>query len=441
MANQIVLRSQITNKYSLPKFNFDTIVFYACIIDILFLPYIWFFTTNYSLIILSLWVLKKYKSVAYGKEFKLFLLFTILMLLSTIISFIIFPAQIDETQVWVENIKRFLQYITCFLYYFFFSYYFNHYYVSIKKPLLFFVFFGVILAVIYNMNMSLFTNIKAIWFNKDAFSQIYLESKDYMMRYNFIWTDPNNPAYAFVAVVTFLICNEKSNILMTVILIFSLIFLLISAMSSGAVLSFAIVCLLITMLILTKSLITPSKIFKKVRLRHIIIISMAIVLLFILYSQFLSFLQSDVALESIERMQTNTGETRFEIWQSILKSENLLKYVLFGTGATVIVDGQVRATHSGHLYLIIGYGFIAYFIFMYIVFRKRKQTTWLSYVFIVPLFIGFTINTIIGEQKFLILIFILITAASSTLNPLKSAPQSWFGKKQDKCITGQAASS
>lgn len=418
MADQIVLRSQITSKYTLPKFNFDTIVFYTCIIDILFLPYIWFFTTNYSLIILSLWVLKKYKSIAYGKEFKLFLLFTVLMLLSTIISFIIFPAQIDDTLIWVENIKRFLQYITCFLYYFFFSYYFNHYYVSIKKPLLFFVFFGVILAIIYNMDMSLFTKVKSIWFNKDAFSQIYLESKDSLMRYNFIWTDPNNPAYAFVAVVTFLICNEKSNLLMSLILLFSLIFLIISAMSSGAVLSFSLVCFLITMLILTKSLVRPSKIFKKVHLRHIIIISLAIALLFVLFFQLRSFLQTDVALESIERLQTNTGETRFEIWKSILKSENLLKYVFFGKGATIIVDGHVRATHSGHLYLIIGYGFISYFIFMYIVFRKRKQMTWLSYVFVVPLFIGFTINTIIGEQKFLILIFILIAAASSTLNPL-----------------------
>jgi hypothetical protein len=85
-------------------------------------------------------------------------------------------------------------------------------------------------------------------------------------------------------------------------------------------------------------------------------------------------------------------------------------------GGTLIIDGVVFSPHNGHLHLIYSYGFIAYAIFIYIFFRKRVNTTWAAYFFLVPLFLIFTMNVGIYEPRFVMLLSLLLARYSSVEN-------------------------
>jgi hypothetical protein len=159
--------------------------------------------------------------------------------------------------------------------------------------------------------------------------------------------------------------------------------------------------------------------FIKINLKHTIFIFFLLILSIILIFAFEdSFRYFNVSIfqSSFERISNNfqdsTGGSRFTIWRSILKEDNIFKYLFLGHGSTTIINGVIRRTHSGQLYLIYSFGFIAAFIYFYILFYKKNFRKWNSYIFVIPTVIGFTINTIMGEQKYVILHLLLMAIVS-----------------------------
>ena len=88
----------------------------------------------------------------------------------------------------------------------------------------------------------------------------------------------------------------------------------------------------------------------------------------------------------------------------------VIKYILLGRGTTISLNGVLYRPHSGHLYLIYGYGMFAYLIFMNAFFKLKRGTS-LSYYLpvIMPFLIIFTMNTILGDLRTLFL-FVLLHA-------------------------------
>ena len=62
---------------------------------------------------------------------------------------------------------------------------------------------------------------------------------------------------------------------------------------------------------------------------------------------------------------------------------------------------------------------VFYVLFMYEFFRIRKNVSLKKFLFEIPIFIGFTINTIVGEQKFIILYLLLYTMTFVNCDKLK----------------------
>ena len=100
--------------------------------------------------------------------------------------------------------------------------------------------------------------------------------------------------------------------------------------------------------------------------------------------------------------------TRTEIWLKILTGENIFRRILLGKGAEIYINGISRATHSGHLYWIYAYGFVSYIIFIKIFFYLKKVKLY-YYIPIISFFLCFTMNTMIGEQKLLIIFVLIVT--------------------------------
>jgi len=83
---------------------------------------------------------------------------------------------------------------------------------------------------------------------------------------------------------------------------------------------------------------------------------------------------------------------------------------LWGQGSTLVQpDGNIFAPHSDMLYLLYAYGVIVYVICMFLFFRR---IIWPGYLFMIPAFMAFSVNGLIGEQKTFALFLILLALSN-----------------------------
>ncbi|MDF2540683.1 MAG: hypothetical protein K0S47_401 [Herbinix sp.] len=389
--------------------NFDTLIFYLCIMDTLFLPYVWFVSIPYSMPLLYLWLIKRGKSIGIYKEYKPFLLLLVLMVVSTAVGFVSAPQHL------YHNIVYLIQFTSMFLYYFVFRYYIDQYDFHVKNLLLVFLLFTVVLAIFFNVDKSIYHNIKLLWNQRSGISINNTIYEGYVgYRYSFVWMDANNIAYMMNALVLYLWCNEKTSLFTKVFSLISLLFILVSCMSNGGFLSFGVSAGLYLIAGIGSLLKANFHIKLRVKPENFFFLLLAVIALFYVVPKIPDYLETGVALESMERIRSNSGSSRILIWQEVVNQVNFLNYIFVGTGGVTLVGGKEFSPHNGHFYWIIGYGMIAYVIFMYIFFRKRVVTPLKQYLWIVPIFIGFTVNIMLGEIKMMGLVLLLIACSSSS---------------------------
>lgn len=381
--------------------NIDKLVFLMCVMDILFLPYIRVVSASISMIVLPIWYIFNLKKIKLTSEFKLFLLLASLVVLSVALSTSAYPMLLKS------NITNSAILIYGFLYYFFYKYYFeSNSNTSLKKLLSWYVLFGFTLATVYLVSPNLYFQVRSFW----SMSGEVIEITDSLVihRFTSTFSDPNNAAVVFVSVMAFLLLSKKTSFLKSILLMGATALILIAAMSSTGFILFGLTILFyFAWLLFTKKFTR----FKKSTLLYMAIIFF--LLPFILVFIYI-FLGSDVAQMSLERVAGNSADSRFLIWKELLSRESIFSYILYGMGGTVVIDGYIFKPHNGHLHLIYSYGMIVYAIFISIFFRKRKNTSLSSYFFLVPFFLGFTMNVGIYEPRFMFILALLLASYATT---------------------------
>ena len=66
----------INERKAQEEMDFDKFAFYFCLIDILFLPYAFFMAISYSIVVLFIWILRRYDMLIEKKEFNWYLIFS-----------------------------------------------------------------------------------------------------------------------------------------------------------------------------------------------------------------------------------------------------------------------------------------------------------------------------------------------------------------------------
>lgn len=394
------------NKYIKIK-KIDAFLFYACVIDMLFLPYFWMITMPYSLPIVVYWLIIRYDRIKWLGDYILCYWATIVMITSVVFSVFVYPENI------FENITITIRIISIYVYYIMFNYYVKEYDVNIKNILMIFILFVGAFVVLYNVDRMLYQNVRFLW-NAKLEQMIFVTSAE-GYRFGFIWIDANNIAYAITTVAIYMLCNEKTSFFWKLITFVVQGLVLIGCMSNGGLLAAFISYVLLFSLYLRRIIFGKLRYSFRRRIKISRIFSFFFIVLLLAYivPNINNYLTSPVYREAINRVNTNSGESRILIWQRIFEEENLFKYVAWGQGGVTMRGGQQTKPHNGHLFWILSYGMIAYFIFMYVFFRKRKVTPMIKYVYTIPSLIGFTINIMIGEAKFSALFALLVVCASS----------------------------
>ncbi len=391
--------------------KYDLILLCLCIVDTLFFPYIKFISASISMILLPIWFIFNFTRLNLSKRNTIILTAMIFMILSFLISTVTVPSFAPGLggvliNVISTNLKNLVIILYGLLYCVFYEFIFNKCNVSLKKVLTLYIIFVFLLSLIYIINPQLYFNVRAFW--TMGGNAIIITDSLSIFRYTGTFSDPNNIATAIVGVFAFLWFNEKTSAFLKVFSLITTTIILVSTMSNTGIICFAIVgfCIIVNMskegmLFLFKN--------KKINLSTFwMFFFLCLSLPLLIYGG--KLLSNNEIFEiAFNRIESNSGESRFTIWMDLIQKNNFLKYLIIGQGGTIINDGRVRAPHNGHFFMFLGYGFIAYVTFLISLF-KFDISRIKKYVFLIPFFIGFTLNVGIYEPRYINLLVLLIAA-------------------------------
>ncbi len=370
-------------------------------IDLLLFPNFPLFIMPLSLPVVAWMIGLKKIRVAKDKEFIVYLLLGILVLASVLLSFLQTSSNFGGMNVWMENIKRGFQLLTSFLYYFIIKNSSIKSQINLKKIMMIFVATYSLLGVISYLDIALYFRIlELLGINNPFVSDWFLRQRIELFRYAYIWIDPNNAAYAFQMVIFYMLLNEKLKSVEKLYLYFSLILSLVLSMSTGALLSASIFFALYFMIKLKNSTRIKTS-YRKIFSGALAIVSGLVIIgsIFLISGESLNFISS----YSFERMLDNTGGGRLGKYTFMFKDKfpNLI-----GEGYILIREGNFFRPHSDHLRFVYSYGLVAYFISLWFLFRHAIYSS--KYLFVIPGFMAYSINSLIDEQKILLVLLSLI---------------------------------
>lgn len=390
---------QIYTEY--PMTGFDRFVYWFCIVDGLFLTYLPFVALTVSTPIILLWILQHIRELIDEHEYQICILLAVLMMVSIVWGFLDTPSTLTS------NLKVWLIQILCYHYYFMFKYYREkyNYGIDLKKYLIAFLFLGFALAVFYIVNRGGFISLKSV---VNRFDGVVggLGTNYQGFRYNFLWTDANNPAYAFSMVMAFVLLKYRLTLLEKVATVIFPLIAILCSMSTGGLVMYIVslaVCLIIGVVRTVKN--GGMKIYFK----EIATILILLLMVYMFYDKIVEFFNNPTIQQSLDRTSSNEDQLTFRmnIWSDILSKDPIWHHVFLGIGPSCVVNGVSRKPHNGILYLVYGYGMIATFLFLKLFFFKKKHVKMDQYVYTMAAWAGLIINGIIGNPKFLIIFFLL----------------------------------
>lgn len=401
----------IENKHVRKVQKFDVFCFWFMTVDILFLPYLPHIAVSVSVIVAVIWAILNLKHNSYDREWTLFGCMVAMMIVGTVMNVIYEGAVRFETSLGTA-IKRLFQYVICFYYYFFYKYYFANKKVNMVKIVFAGIIFMAIMATLFRLFPHEYAVLKLSIHPADNHTRRYL-ANIVQYRFNYFWTDPNNISYLIAGIFTwFCLQKTEKNIIKALVIILSTFIALCTVSNGGLIVLLTMMLIIIAMG--TKRFIDSFFIVKNKTLLFIVIV-LVLGAGIVYFTSIGKFVYENYLVNFIDRIEVYMNV------KSGLSGGRLedLKYglsiispitLIMGTGQEGIV------TEIGHLYWIGMYGLPAYLIFIYIMFRKKRCQSWRTYIWVIPFFIGFTMNIAIGEFKWMAVYLMLLAYSRSTQN-------------------------
>ncbi|MBR2329730.1 MAG: hypothetical protein IKA40_00630, partial [Clostridia bacterium] len=235
-----------------------------------------------------------------------------------------------------------------------------------------------------------------------------------MNRFTFIFSDPNNAACAYVGILAYLVLFEKINKPT------ELVFTFVSA-GICVVTTFSLTGALMLAALLVALLIIRYE-TKKTCLYVMGGLAAAVVVVVLGAWIFAgaSILENEIIAAAIKRFSNQSVGTaggRVSFWEKTINSALEWYNIVIGKGAVIDGKGVEYLPHSGHLYLLISYGLPVNIVFYLTFFKVDKKNLWNTLVVLMPLFMAFTINTGLGDYRFMTVMTLLIAYIQHHNNP------------------------
>lgn len=388
---------------TIARMSYDRFCFWFAVIDIFFLPYFKWVSVSFSVPLVFMWLMLNWNWILKKSEGAVLSIIVLAMIGSIIIS-VLYPFDLKWDTSLSTTIKRSIQYFMCMGYFLFFADYFKKYKVNINKILVVFLICLAVFALLYHVFPYEYATLKLNIYPADAHTRRYLNN-EIGYRFNYILVDPNNVAYMTDGVLAWLLLNDKMETVNKIIMVLIGSFVVLSTQSGGGILSLAAVIMLYFL-----SRIDYKKWTISIRVETLVALLLFAVLTIILLSRenVIGYINKHL-LDSIQARLSYYGTFknmdisggRFKDFFGALKYLNPIM-IAIGAGKEGI------SSESGHLYFIGLYGFPAYVAFLWFTFRIKKCHLKGDFIWMLPFFIGFTMNIAIGEFKWLAIYYLLL---------------------------------
>ena len=391
-----------------PVLIIDLYVFYICLIDVLFLPYIKNFHVSISMVLVSFWMMFRFFMTIRDFEFRLFLLAAFFIIFSFIYSKI-YPGSIlfiDNNDVFLISDANLINtglILYLFLMYFLSKRVFSNINPKIDIALASYMVFVFSMSILYSVNHEYYTIIRNFW--SMSGEQNTQQGVSIVNRFSNSLSDPNNLAIIICSIFSYLFFNSKLSKNYFIALFPMLIAIVLSTMSRIGIVAIVLITFLYLLTIILQH---------KSYLGILMNIGFIAIIVFVAIS-FLSYFSSTEVGEILKLRIFGSDDpisTRIEIWNEVFSLDKFISSIFIGDGGTLNIDGYAKKPHNGHIHVLFNYGLIAYVIFVYILFRLRTNSVISKYYFILPIFIGFTVNVGIYEPRFSGIMGVLIGAYS-----------------------------
>lgn len=402
-------------KMRLSKSGLELAVFWFCVVDIMFLPFIKILSISASMPLLLAWYTLNFYKLKLTVEFKYFLLFALLLTASVLLSFVVQPDFLTDKHggavyVYKQNIVYASILLFMFMYYFYFQYCINKYHIKIQKILYVYLIFNFLLSLYFMLSPHQFFELKSLWSMNS--SDVNFEEFSSLIRFTGLFNDPNNAAVMSTALLAFLLFNEKTNLLISLLFISLISFVVVTTMSVTGAITLVFVISMFAYLSVSRFDGINKLIFV-----FLSVAAIATAIWIITSLQLLSVTDNVVVDAAMQRVQEDAGESggnRVERWKRLLVNSPIFYHIIIGQGGVISLGDALLKPHNGHLYLIYGYGLLAYLIFLYTFFRKRASAPAKDYMFLIPLFLLFSINVGVYDFRYSIIMALLVATYSAT---------------------------
>ncbi len=407
------------NKYVL-KFNKEDFLLYFVVIDILFLPYVRVLHVSISMLLFPFWFAANLKNLNRRKEFTVSVMFLSLGLVSLLVGSIMY------TQLSGSILTDYVILFFSILYYLFFSEHIKKQQYNFGNIFFVLMVFATLMAVFYRISPQGYFNIRANW-SMSGTAITYVDG--FYNRFTFIESDPNSIGSILSAMMIYILLIDhqmkKWKKYLSVALTGIVVIITISATALIVYIGSIVICILFS------KWKVPTGRMSRIGLAAISSIAVAAVL-FLLYARSRGLFQVNTLEYISTRVGTNissgTMSGRTIIWADIIRTFDWGNYIIVGRGKPISAAGILRKTHNGHLHMILSYGFIAYVLFLYIFFRKKKNQPLKKHLPLIPLFLLFSVNTVISDYRALMAFSLLAAICHFEGNKQDISQKNFSGK-------------
>jgi hypothetical protein len=250
--------------------------------------------------------------------------------------------------------------------------------------------FSFILALVFFADPNTYFLIREQW----TFSQNVMQfgSITVLVRYTGILSDPNNMAASTDAILAMLVFLEPRRLVRNAVLIGMAAVIVVATMSVTG---------LICLLIVTTSLICFSKFGTHDSTLNAAMRIAALGAIALLASGVYLVIKDHLIFQlALERVSGSDLDSRLSRWGIIFDFGKVIESALIGDGGSIFWQGRDYRPHNGHLHLIFGFGVFAYFVFVRVFFHYNPNLGVSRAIFLLILFIVFTVNVGVYEHRF-----------------------------------------
>lgn len=365
-------------------------------VDLLFLPYLWFFVMPMSLPIAALILV-----ISREKLLPLRDLWPYVVLLPCIWASVWVGEFAARTSLSVDtlyNIKAAGQLSTTFIYYFLFTKGTRREYLLLDKIGVVFLLFQIALMVYHIMA---------------PFSLAYLEQFVYghpimirpaeiggALRYSYMFEDTNTAGY-LIAIVSAYVMEQtwpRQSLVRWMIVLVAMTLAVFATASRGVLLACLVTLAVYLWHGISKATIVRRLVF--------LVLVLGATLLVARVPRPQTFMVNGRPVFSVERFSQTEIESGFE-YRLDKYSRLISDYIpsLVGRGYSSILR-----PHSDHLRMLYAYGLPAFLLLAYMLFRNTGKQ---GYSFVIPALVAFSVNSLIDEQKLLGVFLILVAVQRS----------------------------